>query len=74
MTKANSAETNERIDKINASLRTGDYTIISQMVNGSYKPVTIRAMLKKKRTMNPGVLQEAELLISTIDNLKNKSK
>jgi hypothetical protein len=40
------------------------------MINGAYKPNTIRAMLNQQRTMNPGVLQAAKQLIELRNNGK----
>lgn len=51
----------------------GAYEIISGMVNGAYRPNTIRAMLNQKRTMNPGVLQEAKRLIEIINQGKTRT-
>lgn len=50
----------------------GAYQVISGMVNGAYKPNTIKAMFNMARTMNPGVLQEAKRLIEIINQGKTK--
>jgi len=63
----------EEIEKIKKQLpRAGAYEVISGMVNGAYKPNTIKAMMNQQRTMNPGVLQEAKRLIEIINQGKTQ--
>ena len=45
--------------------------IISEMIYGQYKDETIKKMFIGARTMKPVVLEAANKLIETIDNLKN---
>jgi len=45
--------------------------IISEMICGRYKDGTIKKMFIGARTMKPVVLEAANKLIETIDNLKN---
>jgi hypothetical protein len=45
--------------------------IISEMICGRYKDETIKKMFIGARTMKPVVLEAANKLIETIDNLKN---
>jgi len=61
----------EEIENIKKQLPlAGAYKVISGMVNGAYKPNTIKAMMNQQRTMNPGVLQEAKRLIEIINQGK----
>lgn len=61
------------IEKIKKQLPlTGAYKIISGMVNGAYKPNTIKAMLNQQRTMNGGVLQAAKELIEIVNQGNTK--
>lgn len=62
------------IEKIKKQLpRAGAYEVISGMVNGAYKPNTIKAMMNQQRTMNPGVLQESKRLIEIINQGKTQT-
>lgn len=64
----------EEIEKIKNQLPiAGAYKTISGMINGVYKPNTIKAMINQQRTMNPGVLQAAKQLIE-INNNSNTPK
>lgn len=59
----------EEIKKIKKQLPlAGAYKIISGMINGAYKPNTIKAMINQQRTMNPGVLQAAKQLVEINNN------
>ena len=61
----------EEISKIKKQLPcAGAYQVISGMINGAYKPNTIKAMMNQQRTMNPGVLQAAKELIDIINKGK----
>jgi len=47
------------------------FSTISEMIDGKYKPETIKAMFSKRRTMQPVVIEAAKKLI---DFVKPKSK
>jgi len=58
----------EEIEKIKKQLPSaGAYKIISGMLNGAYKPNTVKAMINQERTMSPAVLLEAKRLIEIIN-------
>jgi hypothetical protein len=64
----------EEIEKIKKQLPlAGTYKIISGMLNGAYKPNTIKAMMNQHRTMSPAVLQEAKRLIEIINPINPES-
>lgn len=64
--------TSENIKKIKSQLpKRGVYVIISGMVNGAYTPLTIKAMMNQRRTMNPGVFQEAKRLVEIMNPTPN---
>lgn len=62
----------EEIEKIKKELpRVGSYKLISGMINGAYKPNTIKAMINQQRTMNPGVFQAAKSVIELMKSGEN---
>ena len=62
------------VTELRKKIRRGDYDLISEMVDGKYKPVTIQHMVLGYRKMRPAVFEAANRLIETIENLKNELK
>lgn len=61
----------DKITETRKKLPRSPCKIISEMINGQYKDETIKKMFIGARTMKPVVLEAANKLIETIDNLKN---
>lgn len=66
--------TAEEVAELRKKIRRGDYDLISEMLDGLYKPITVKHMILGYRNMKPLVYEAANRLIETIENLKNEIK